>query len=244
MMDVLVKAKTGMLGHFFCVVAAFLFVSCGWDLIDSDKEDENACSDKVERSDLMSGVEKIGGYSLHQTVHFVTSDSLQFDMQVTVVDDGYDERGCPDVDIVYGYRRVVLEGPNPLLSMGMSIQNQVYSEASVNIMIGAYNFAFRVEPDKNRCKALNQDSVFAHKKFCIADGNCSSSGCGTGGNVSHLDSLVLNGNVYRDVFRVKHSVYGSNRDNIYFSIDKGLLRFETEDGSFMEIREKKKGGVK
>ena len=145
MMDVLVKAKTGMLGHFFCVVAAFLFVSCGWDLIDSDKEDENACSDKVERSDLMSGVEKIGGYSLHQTVHFVTSDSLQFDMQVTVVDDGYDERGCPDVDIVYGYRRVVLEGPNPLLSMGMSIQNQVYSEASVNIMIGAYNFAFRVE---------------------------------------------------------------------------------------------------
>ena len=244
MMDVLVKARTGMLGHFLCVVAAFVFASCGWDLIDPDKADENACSDKVEREDLMEGVEKIGGYSQHQTVHFITSDSLQFDMQVTVVDDGYDERGCPDVSVVNGYRRVVLEGPNPLLSMGMAIQNQVYSEATVNIMIGSYNFAFRVEPDEAGCKRLNQESVFKRKGFCIADGNCSSSGCGTGGNVSRLDSLVLNGNVYRDVFRVKHSVYGSNRDNIFFSIDKGLLRFEKDDGSFMEIREKKGGKAK
>ena len=43
---------------------------------------------------------------------------------------------------------------------------------------------------------------------------------------------------------MKHSVYGSNHDNIYFSAEKGLLRFEKEDGSFIEIREKKRQGRK
>ena len=80
--------------------------------------------------------------------------------------------------------------------------------------------------------------------YCIADENCITVGCSLSEKVSHLDSLKINGSTYKDVFKVKHSVYGSNHDNIYFSAEKGLLRFEKEDGSFIEIREKRRRGRK
>ena len=244
MMDVLVKARTGLLGYFLCVVSVLLLASCGLDLFSSDKDDDKECAETVDKVPLEPGLEELGGYALQQSIHYIYSDTLEFDMHVSVVEDGYDRSGCPDAQVIYGYRRVVLEGPNPLLSMGMSIKEDKLSDAAVHIMIGAYTFSFRAETEKEVCKVLGQDALYGRVGYCIADENCIMVGCSLSEKVSHLDSLKINGITYKDVFKVKHSVYGSNHDNIYFSAEKGLLRFEKEDGSFIEIREKRRQGRK
>ena len=114
MMDVLVKARTGLLGYFLCVVSVLLLASCGLDLFSSDKDDDKECAETVEKVPLEPGLEELGGYALQQSIHYIYSDTLEFDMHVSVVEDGYDRSGCPDAQVIYGYRRVVLEGPNPL----------------------------------------------------------------------------------------------------------------------------------
>lgn len=217
--------------------AILAFSACDLGTVESESR---GCSDGMYRVGLYPAFTALGGYSERQKVRFINSDSVYYDMQVTEVSQGFDESLCPTV-ILYEDRRVVLEGSNPLFSMGMNIRPEVNSEASVSILIGAYSFGFHLESEKAICHSLGQDSLFARKKFCINAFSCSKGDCGDGGRVFHLDTLRIDGTLYKDVFKVKHSVYSSNRDNIYFSAEKGLLRFEKDDGTFIEIREKKGG---
>ena len=214
-----------------------VFSACDFGAAESES---GGCAAGVDRVHLAPAFAALGGYKEHQKIRFINADSVDYDMQVAEASQGFDESQCPTI-VLYEDRRVVLEGPNPLLSMGMNLRAEYNSEASVSILIGAYSFGFHLESEKSFCHTLGQDSLYARKKFCINAFSCSKGDCGDGGRVFHLDTLRIDGTLYKDVFKVKHNVYSSNRDNIYFSAEKGLLRFEKDDGSFIEIREKKGG---
>ena len=75
MMDVLVKARTGLLGYFLCVVSVLLLASCGLDLFSSDKDDDKECAETVDKVPLEPGLEALGGYTLQDRIHYIYSDT-------------------------------------------------------------------------------------------------------------------------------------------------------------------------
>ncbi|WP_290742645.1 hypothetical protein [Fibrobacter sp. UBA4309] len=226
-----------MTKSFVWAILLSVLVGCDFALVDGD--DDSECTAKMDKVPLDTSVAGLGGYTQDQKVHFINSDKLEFDMHVSSAEAGYDTHVCSEGAALHERKKVILEGPNPLLSMGMSVEHNDFYAATVKIIIGSYTFNFKIDDVKEACsKQYGQDSLFARVGYCVVTGG------DNGGGVSRIDTLRLNGNLYKDVFKVKHSVYGSNRDNIFFSAEKGLLRFEKEDGSFIEIYEKKKRGGK
>ena len=207
-----------------------------------DEDDFKLCSRKVDP--LCEYQKKFGGYYLGDSLRFHHSSGYDFSM--TVVKDEISYRRIPSgfsypsetdipcdangtVDIVQ-MRDIRLESAFPMLAIDLEMDGENGKSQGVNTYMGQYNFFL-------------DDTDFEEN---------------SNPRSSMLDSLEINGRVYRDVaviegIRSKKSAYTDNAGvfavweskvpsltKIFYTHKAGIIKIDFGDGTYIELREEQK----
>ncbi|MBO7412703.1 MAG: hypothetical protein J6U20_03440 [Fibrobacter sp.] len=188
----------------------------------------DSCSETTTGTNKLSSVQKkVGGFKKGKSTHYIHSDGFEFDLTVTkdtnyfVTYSGY----CIEIDKELRKRKMTSKDPAMSVDVELLADGDLFATLSISYDGTVYQF--------------NLDSAAQ-----VFDEEW---------HVELRDTITFNGTVYDSVFVVQDNnssfIYdeetkryrdrapSTNSAHLYFSLKKGILKFETVDGKSFTIKE-------